>query len=210
LSPLLPSLSLPAGFSIEKTPLATFRRVDLLLDQSELVDLHRKTYNPPANFTLFSDEKSWNLSPRDYMPLFLGSLPEANYATLVVNTAGHWTTTVFSGFRDESKETSGYGIDGVLSFFKVAMHKFAQDVQTALNEDRIWGDRPSSGKRPRTVLVRAYLPGHEDCHNWRKPWTLDLGFQWQWYNWPWIKDFNQIFQVGCFALAELTRVYLLE
>ncbi|THH12694.1 hypothetical protein EW146_g7457 [Bondarzewia mesenterica] len=56
-SPLLATLNLPPGFSIEETPLVTFRRVDLLLSQYELESLHRSRnpslYSFDSNFTLF-------------------------------------------------------------------------------------------------------------------------------------------------------------
>jgi hypothetical protein len=127
------------------------------------------------------------------MPLFTAPLPEANYATLIASTGGHWTTTLMSGFRDAAKESEGFGIFDVLDFFNIAMKKWATDVQKALSEDRRKNMRGK--RRPRVAVVRAYLPGHEDCHDWREPWIEDLGFKWNWYNWSWIKDFNQIFQV---------------
>lgn len=193
-SSLIPTLNFPTNFSIENTPLVTFRRVDLLLEKSELIDLHRATYNPPENFSLFSDEGFWSLSPEYYMPLFTAPLPEANYATLIASTGGHWTTTLMSGFRDETKESEGFGIYDILGFFNIAMKKWATDVQKALSEDQRKNNRGKRG--PRVAVVRAYLPGHEDCHNWREPWIEDLGFKFNWYNWSWIKDFNRVFQVS--------------
>ncbi|KII92203.1 hypothetical protein PLICRDRAFT_172323 [Plicaturopsis crispa FD-325 SS-3] len=193
-SPLLPTLSLPTGFNISRTPLITFRRIDLLLNHTELTDLHRKLYNPPDNFTLISEEKYWSMSPSEYMPMFTAPLPDANYATLIASTGGHWTTTLFSGFRDESKgEDAGYGVEDVITFFGHAMRKWADDVQHALTEDRRVQTNAGS-KKTRQAVVRAYLPGHDDCHNWREPWTEDQGFKWHWYNWAWIKDYNKVFQ----------------
>ena len=171
----------------------TFRRVDLLLSQKELEDLHRKLYNPPSNFSLFSDEKFWSLSPKEYMPLFTSPTPEGNYGTLVASTAGHWTTTLLHGFRDESKANSGYGIDKVLDFFEQAMKMWAKEVQEALNQDQRNGSKGVNGTR--RVVVRSYLPGHEDCRKIYKPWKKWKPYVWNWYNWPWIKDFNQILQV---------------
>jgi hypothetical protein len=191
-SPLIPTLSLPANFSIENTPLVTFRRNDLLLNKTELIDLHRELYNPPENFSLFSEEGFWSLSPKDYMPIFMAPLPEANYGTLIASSGGHWTTTLFHGFRDESKKDSGYGIEGVLEFFDHAMKKWAADVQEVLYADQRNGN--GGHKTPRRVVVRAYLPGHEDCHNIYEPWTYWHKPKWDWYNWSWIKDFNKIFQ----------------
>ena len=195
-SPLIPTLHLPTDFSIEKTPLVTFRRVDLLLSQKELEDLHKKLYDSPSNFSLFSGEKFWSLSPKEYMPLFTSPTPQGNYGTLIVNTAGHWTTTLLHGFRDESKADSGYGIDDVLDFFEEAMKVWAKEVQEALDQDRRDGSKGVEGARK--VVVRSYMPGHEDCRNIYEPWKEWKPYIWNSYNWAWIKDFNQIFQVCVF------------
>ncbi|EIW83551.1 hypothetical protein CONPUDRAFT_122139 [Coniophora puteana RWD-64-598 SS2] len=236
-SPLVQELDIPYDFDIESTPLATFRRVDLLLSRPELEKLYKETYPDKAETTpLFSEEQTWSISPQQYMPLFL-SLP---YSTLIVSTAGHWTTTLMSAFRNESiGEKDGYGIQDVLEFFEVSMQQWADDVQSALvsyyNSDEGGGDQWTFGAlhydapsdtwrvagmdddwtlasmralpyapalartegsvaRDKRVVVRAYLPGHEDCHNFYQPWWRIKPFQFQWYNWAWIKDFNQIFQ----------------
>lgn len=169
--------------------MVTFRRVDLLLEKEELIDLHQELYKPEGNFSLFSEEGFWSLSPKEYMPIFTKSLPEANYATLIASTGGHWTTTLLHGLSDASKKDSGSGIENVLSFFDKAMQKWAKDVQTALDGDR------KSGKN-RRVVVRSYLPGHEDCRNVYEPWTYWHPYKWNWYNWAWIGDYNKIFEVG--------------
>ncbi|KAF8629401.1 hypothetical protein AX15_003456 [Amanita polypyramis BW_CC] len=188
-SPLVRRLRFPRGFNISTTPLVSFRRVDLLFSQEELVDIYRSA-NPdaPKDFKLFSNESVWTLPPSEYLPLFTAPLPQANYRTMIVSTAGHWTTTLFSGFRDESKSSEGYGIDGVLKFFEVAMPHWAKEVQTTLTREE------RSGKGKRRVVARAYLPGHEDCHNYRQPWTKIKPFVWNWYNWGNIWEFNQIFE----------------
>lgn len=170
--------------------------------------MHRKLYNPPSNFSLFSDEKFWSLSPKEYMPLFTSSTPEGNYGTLIASTAGHWTTTVLHGFRDESKEDSGYGIDKVLDFFEQAMKVWATQVQEALDQDQKNGSRGVKGARK--VVVRSYLPGHEDCRNIYEPWKEWKPFVWNWYNWAWIKDFNQIFQVCSFLQKSRVAVLTLK
>lgn len=190
-SPLIKFLNPPPGFNLSTTPLVTFRRVDLLLSKEELVDLHRELHNPPSDFSLFSEETLWSLPPSEYLALFQQSLPEANYRTMVVSTAGHWTTTVMAGYRDESLKDDGYGIHGVLDFFREAMTKWADEIQTALTNDM-----GTAGHRvKREVVVRAYLPGHEDCHSWREPWAKYHPFKWSWYNWGYIKDFNRVFSV---------------
>lgn len=209
-SPLIPELDFPAGFSIENTPLVLFRRVDLLFNQDDLQTLYQNTYRTEAEEedpsaingttkSLFSEESTWSLSPSEYMPMFLASPPEANFGTLVVSTAGHWTTTLMSAFRDEEAgDAAGYGIEGVKAFFKLAMRSWAGQVQDAIDEYRRHG-----GTRPKQVVVRAYLPGHEDCHDHRAPWTEIAPYNWRWYNWPWIQDFNAIFQVGICQLSAI-------
>ncbi|KAI0784627.1 hypothetical protein C8Q75DRAFT_778140 [Abortiporus biennis] len=187
-SPLIPSLNFPVGFNLSVTPLVTFRRVDLLLSGEQLEQLHRETYHDKDDFQLFSKELYWSMAPSEYLEIFQKPLPEANYGTLIVSTAGHWTTTLMSGFRDESKENDGYGIDNVLKFFRVAMKKWADDIQAAMDVDE-----GTKGGHRRQVVVRAYLPGHENCHNLFEPYKKPVGWQIKWYNWPWILDFDRIF-----------------
>ncbi|KAF8898089.1 hypothetical protein CPB85DRAFT_1377616 [Mucidula mucida] len=192
-SPLIKTLRFPRGFNISGTPLVTFRRVDLMLEQSALIELHRKAYNDPENFQLFSEEAAWSLNLDYYMDLFTAPLPEANYGTLVASTGGHWTTTLFSGYRDESKSSEGYGIAGVIEFFEIAMTKWATDVQRRLfAQDGFI--LPNGRHGQRQVVVRAYLPGHEDCHDHRDPWTEIQPMRWFWYNWGNIWQFNEVFQ----------------
>ena len=201
-SPLIPELDFPPNFSIENTPLVLFRRVDLLLNQEDLETLYQNTFRTEAededpaaaNATksLFSEESTWSLSPSEYMPILLSSPPEGNFGTLVVSTGGHWTTTLMSAFRDEEAgDEAGYGIENVKAFFKVAMRTWAGQVQDAIDEYRRNG-----GTRPKQAVVRAYLPGHEDCHNHREPWKEIQPYENRWYNWPWIQDYNAIFKVG--------------
>ncbi|KAG1751315.1 uncharacterized protein EDB91DRAFT_1045527 [Suillus paluster] len=204
-SPLIPEIDLPEGFSIENTPLVSFRRVDLLLNQADLNELyhssafpgeltHSASQDPSSQPTkaesVFGDDQVWSLSPSEYMPTFLDSPPDANYGTLVVSTAGHWTTSTLGAFRDDDAgEDAGYGIQNILAFFKVAMRTWAGQVQDAITEYHING-----GKRPKQVVVRAYLPGHENCHNIFEPTESITPWVFKWYNWPWIQDFNTEFQ----------------
>ncbi|KIJ60062.1 hypothetical protein HYDPIDRAFT_99472 [Hydnomerulius pinastri MD-312] len=214
-SPLLAELDYPANFSVESTPLVTFRRVDLLMNKEDLESLYHSTLrseadeqDPSAHNTtkpLFSEESTWSMSPSEYMPTLLSSPPEANYGTLVVSTGGHWTTTLMSAFRDEEAgEDAGFGIEGVKAFFKVAMRTWAGQVQDAINEYRRNG-----GTRQKQVVVRAYLPGHDNCHNHFEPWTEIEPYTRKWYNWPWIKDFNSIFQ-DLLATPEFPDIYYLS
>ncbi|KAG1739289.1 hypothetical protein EDB19DRAFT_851183 [Suillus lakei] len=204
-SPLISEIAMPEGFSIENTPLVSFRRVDLLLNGTELNAL----YHSPAfsiepddldsqelssQYTkaesVFGDEAFWSLSPSEYMPMFLGSPPDANYGTLVVSTAGHWTTTTLAALRDnDAGEHAGHGIWNVVAFFKVVIRAWAEEVQDAITEYR-----KNGGRRPKQVVIRAYLPGHENCHDIFEPTeniTPWVNIPW---NWPWIPDFNTEFQ----------------
>ena len=61
---------------------------------------------------------------------------------------------------------------------------------------------PMQGKewRRRQVVVRAYLPGHEDCHNFRAPIGEYAKGVNGWYNWNLIGDFNRAFEVRLLPL----------
>ncbi|KAG6375609.1 hypothetical protein JVT61DRAFT_3175 [Boletus reticuloceps] len=178
-SPLIPELDFPPNFSIQDTPLVLFRRVDLLLNQEDLETLYHNTLRTEA------EEEDPTTTNTTRKLLFKG-----NFGTLVVSTGGHWTTTLMSAFRDEEAgDEAGYGIDGVKAFFKVAMRTWAGQVQDAIDDYRRNG-----GIRPKQVVVRAYLPGHEDCHNRYEPWAAIQPYQFRWYNWPWIQDYNAIFE----------------
>lgn len=220
-SPLLSSLSFPAGFNITLTPLVTFRRVDLLLTQDELVSLHQTVHRADStalatNFSVFSDEAAWSLSPEEYMPLFTSPLPQGNYATMVVSTAGHWTTNLFSGFKDEGNTDTDHGYARLIAFFSNAMKHWADEVQGALARDfgvMVGPGRMSRrtgrgrARRSRKVVVRAYLPGHEDCHNHREPWKDIVPFVWGWYNWGRIWKYNEVFE-ACFQTPNLIDTLL--
>ncbi|PCH35913.1 hypothetical protein WOLCODRAFT_107936 [Wolfiporia cocos MD-104 SS10] len=212
-SPLLPALSLPRGFSIADTPLVTFRRVDLLLDKEELEALHAERYTasgaaedasgvsgtaasagelPP----LFSEEAFWSLSPAFYVRELLLAPAPLRYGTLVISTGGHWTTTLLSGLADASLPANG--IENVIAFFGRAMEAWAARVQRMLDEHREGERRKSwwarSGGAEKRVVVRAYLPGHEDCHDEREPWTAWKPYRWNWYNWANIGEMNGVFE----------------
>jgi hypothetical protein len=166
--------------------------------------------NGPPPFKLFSEEATWSLSPSEYVSIFTNSLPESNYGTLIISTAGHWTTTLFSGYRDESKESEGYGIDGLIEFFGKAMDRWVSVVQKMLDEaeserplvlskdseGNSWRGLGMEKRKRREVVVRAYLTGHEGCHDQREPWKEIQPFVWDWYNWRYIDKYNEVFQVS--------------
>lgn len=207
-SPIIHNITFPRNFNITSTPLVTFRRIDVLFSKAELNALYhlRHRYFSP-NDTLFnSDEVIWTAPVHDYVDQFLSPLPKANYGTMIVSTGGHWTTTLFSYFRDEEKKKdSGYGMDDLLEFFEFAMQSWAAKVQTALSkEERRLGVKRARKERKR-VVVRAYLPGHEDCHRFREPWKEIQPFVWNWFNWGYIWDFNARFEVGFFFFSLMTH-----
>ena len=201
-SPLISKISFPKGFDIASTPLVTFRRIDLLLSKDELISIHKSSQ--PQNGTLedtslFSEEGLWTLPVAEYLDEFLAPLPKANYATLVASTAGHWTTTVFPKIQPP-------GIKGVLNLFEVAMERWAEDVQDALwTNARADSSSWFRSQKERRVVIRAYLPGHEDCHSVRQPWDEIQPFQWNWYNWGEISQFNAIFEVRFGSVLKLKQ-----
>jgi len=192
-SPLVPKLKFPRGFSIENTPLVSFRRIDVLLSREELEGLHNSIYSPAPNFSLFSDEAFWTLSPYEYVRQFTSK--ENNYQTMVVSTAGHWTTGVFQGMKDPNNK--GGGVGNILYFFQHATAMWADLVQKILNE---------SDRSDRQVIVRPYLSGHENCFNLFKPYTYVHDYTAQWYNWNWITEYNDIFQVCTSIVPRFTTL----
>ena len=203
-SPLLSTLSLPEGFDIASTPLVTFRRIDLLLSKDELISIHNSSQ--PENTTLkdtslFSEEGIWTLPVKEYLNEFLSPLPKANYATMVVSTAGHWTTGVFSKVEPP-------GMEGIFNLFEAAMGRWAEEVQNALQADA--RDSSSSASNPsksrlgskkrkeRRAVVRAYIPGHYNCHDIRQPWNEIQPAEWYPWNWADIPKLNDIFEVRFF------------
>ena len=208
-SPLLSTLSLPDGFDITTTPLVTFRRIDLLLSKDELVSIHKSSQ--PENVTLedtslFSDEVIWTLPVAEYLSEFLAPLPKANYATMVVSTAGHWTDYLFPKVQPP-------GMEGILSLFEVAMERWAEEVQSALRADtrnRVsYLSRfplESEKRKERRAVIRAYLPGHNDCHDFRHPLNEIQHAKYDSWNWAEIPKFNSIFEVR--SLSSIFKILL--
>lgn len=205
-SPLISKIKFPDGFDIETTPLVTFRRIDLLFEPSALDALYKQLHPDSALATqggnLFSDEATWNLAPAEYVKIFTAPLPRGNYATMVVSTGGHWTTTLFAGLKDA--ELPKDGIENVVGFFGEAMDAWAGEVQALLyaaeKEERATRGFNRKGRPPRQVVARAYLPGHEDCHDHRVPDKEYKPGRWGWYNWNQIGDFNKKFEVRSFFI----------
>ena len=69
---------------------------------------------------------------------------------------------MFLGLYDDGKEGNG-----IQEFFRHVTKRWAFEVQEALYEDQRKGNGGKSS--PRRAIVRAYLPGHEDCHKKYEP-----------------------------------------
>ncbi|KAF6744888.1 hypothetical protein DFP72DRAFT_60340 [Ephemerocybe angulata] len=205
----------PPGFNITSTPLVTFRRVDLFYSEAELKEMHRELhpefYTEGKEFVLFGDEVNYTLSPDVYLDIFFKPLPEGNYKTLITSSAGHWTTNNFHGYHRESEgadvstSTTGLadsknpvmGYDGLLQFYGEVVERWANKIQDAfdvhMGKTKGAGYPPGREKEPQAI-VRAYLPGHEDCHNIRQPATTIPNYTWNWWNWGEIWKFNRIWE----------------
>lgn len=194
-SPLVPKLKFPEGFSIENTPLVSFRRVDVLLSREQLEGLYNSIYSPEPDSPLFSDDTFWTLPPSEYVGQFTAK--ENNYQTMIVSSAGHWTTSHFQAMRDAGSK--GGGVGHLLRFFQHATGMWADLVQRQLDK---------SDRKDRQVIVRAYLSGHENCLNQFKPYTYVHDYTTQWWNWNWMTEYNDIFQV-C-TLIVLRSVVLIQ
>ncbi|KAJ2913338.1 hypothetical protein MD484_g7073, partial [Candolleomyces efflorescens] len=205
-------LRLPENFDIQKTPLVTFRRNDLLYLKEELEVIHRELhpefYKANATFKLFGQKAVWTLSPFTYLDdIFFA--PSSHYRTLVVSTAGHWTTNLFTGYErpsvtegEDNPEGTGhekevqpvYEYDGILKFFEEVMERWVTRVQH-LGADRLGENQGAALElRPLTVIVRAYLPGHEDCHAHRSTWQEIVPYKEVFRNWGEIWRYNQVFE----------------
>lgn len=200
-------LVLPPHFNISGTPLVTFRRNDVLFSAAELEDLWKRAPSYDPGRKLLSDDQAWFIGTDEYLSWFTTSRAAggAGYSTLIVSTGGHWTTGLFGAFReDQSAEEGagpapGAGIHGVLEFFQTAMTNWAERMQAAVAktaaEETVAAARSRTGGTKRQVIVRAYLPGHEDCHTHRQPWLEIQEWKNRPYNWGEIEDFNRIFDV---------------
>ena len=99
--------------------------------------------------------------------------------------------------RDDAE--TGQGIQNVLDLFNEAMPVWADIMQDWLSVDEKLNNKGyTAGGRKREVMVRAYLPGHDGCHNIKHPWeTYEQADQALSYNWGYIPTFNKLFEVSC-------------
>ncbi|TEB28042.1 hypothetical protein FA13DRAFT_1755903 [Coprinellus micaceus] len=206
-SPLYPNpITFPPGFSLSKTPLVTFRRVDILYTKEELVIMHQELHPSfPSSTHLFSGEETHTRSAKEALDLLTAPLPYGNYGTMVVSTGGHWTTTLFSGYRDGTKE--GWGVDGVVSFYEHVARRWVWEVQDRLSSEMqkerdVMMDVPgrpgalSSGpsSRKRNVVIRPYLPGHDECREAKGVLKEVMVMEYEKYNWRHIWKYNHILE----------------
>ncbi|KAG8983831.1 hypothetical protein FRB94_008686 [Tulasnella sp. JGI-2019a] len=215
-SPLVSRIEFPEGFDMKKTPLVTFRRVDLLFNRTEIASIHYGGRTPPANDSLFGSEASWDMSPVDYFAIFLSPAP-FNYHTLIVSTGGHWSEKLFSGIAPpapklnntnstSSEEDEHPRLPLIANLFRATMDNWSYQAGRYL-------DSPEGKRRPREVIVRPYLPGDDNCHSAE---TLSGGPQsepkklgkWTSYNWAWIPKFNDRFESAVSARRHPNVHYL--
>ncbi|KAJ7929152.1 hypothetical protein B0H13DRAFT_2543376, partial [Mycena leptocephala] len=100
--------------------------------------------------TLWRVDLGSNAFITEYLCIFTAPLLSANYKTMMVSTAGHWTMARFSGYRDERRE-------GDVEFLEHVVRKWATDVRQI--------PRNRLNAKQRQVVVRPYLHllRHEDC-----------------------------------------------
>lgn len=123
-----------------KTPLVSFRRVDLLWNKTELSTFHN-SIRPLSQDQLFGTA-SWDVSPTEYLEEFFSG-PPYQYKVLVASTGGHWTTETFP--------VQG-GMAEITELFAAAVMGWSKQMAAALLKH--------PGHR---VLGRAYVPGHQNC-----------------------------------------------
>lgn len=218
-SPLVHDLQFPEGFDIATTPLVTFRRSDMLFTKAELTHIHNALHPERAaaveNFELFGGDLVIDVPAVEYLRLFTAPLPEANYGTLVVSTGGHWTPWTLYGLHNDpaphSDEASVFGL------FEESMMAWSGLVQSWLRRARLHDDAEygggamTMGGRRRQAVVRAYLPGHDNCHSFHRPWAVyeqaNMTLTW---NWEWIGPLNRIFEVKkhVYFVALCTRPFV--
>lgn len=172
-----------------------------MLTQDQLNGLYKTSYpervrDDSEPFTLFGGDGIWEIEPREVLKIFTAPLPEANYGTLVTSTAGHWTVGTIPALHDEALEDQG--MQNVLELFEAAMPVWADIMQDWLSvEQKLNNGGLTAGGMRREVVVRAYLPGHDGCHNIMHPWeTYEQANQTLSYNWGYIPTLNQIFEVS--------------
>ncbi|KAG8908249.1 hypothetical protein FRB99_008314 [Tulasnella sp. 403] len=189
-SPLLSRINFPAGFDINKTPLATFRRVDLLFNRTEIETQHNGggwRPGPGENSTLFGDEASWDMSPTEYFDIFLSPEPN-NYHTIILSTAGHWSLRLFAGLPR--------GYPEIYDLFRTVITNWVYQAGKYLDSEAAKG-------REKEVIVRPYLPGDDNCHSDKiqngGPVKQPLSLEWASYNWGWIPRLNAVFEEAIVA-----------
>jgi len=172
--------------------------VDLLLSKSDLTELWKDF--PGGNHTrgLFEGgEDVWDLGPLVYMRVFLAPFPEANFRSMIISSAGHWT---LPGFKDESDPSDVHAYSEVLYFYKITMNSWTKRMANSLNKAK--QDDEAMGitrAKERHIILRGYNTGHDNCNTVesRIGGPLDeykdsMSYS---YNWGWIRKMNRAFEV---------------
>jgi len=126
---------------------------------------------------------------------------------MIVGTGGHWTRSLFNG-------TTPRGMDGILNLFDAVTKKWADRVQTVVGKanDDCLAQGIFCQEPHRRVVVRDYLPGHDNCRNAAAPTTeIPLVYSdYDWLNWKYIPSFNKVWEVGRFFLFFLWLILTLR
>lgn len=194
-STILDSLIFPATFDIDKTPLVTFQRDDILLGRDELLHIYNEMH--PEQTTNKTVSEMFNTTqPTEAIPVewAIPTFLDGAYSTLIMSTFAHWNTLTLPIFHLPRREDE---IDLVtpelMDFFEIAAHRWANRLQTAIER---------AGKTYlKKVIVRSSGPGHEDCKSLLEPIQ-----EYQpapdgkgWWSWRHYDKFNDVFRVRFFV-----------
>ncbi|KAH7097528.1 hypothetical protein BKA62DRAFT_716269, partial [Auriculariales sp. MPI-PUGE-AT-0066] len=200
-SPLVPHLKFPPGFDLDRTPLVTFRRTDVIMDPDELVEVFAKAYPERASKPtpqikdIFgtSQEVFYHFPASEQLEMFT-SPPPLNYGLLVANSAAHWTQSVFEALD---------GPDAIIDFFAHATRSYITRITRAFDGGQArpkwtsaprYSSRTSSG-HARRVVFRSATTGTDDClsSDWRElgPSREVPPMNANHWNWRWIWRLNE-------------------
>jgi len=175
--------------------------MDLLLGKSDLTELWKDFPGGNHSRGLFDGgEDVWDLDPSVYVPVFLASLPEANYRSMILSSAGHWTVGTLPGFKDESDPSNVHAYSEMLDFYQIVTDNWTRRMANILEKSK--RDDKANGisrAKERHIFVRGYNPGHDNCNTvesrFRGPvdeYKDSMSYS---YNWGWIRKMNRMFEV---------------
>ncbi|TEB28414.1 hypothetical protein FA13DRAFT_791309 [Coprinellus micaceus] len=166
--------------------------------------MHEEWYpGYPSRTHLFNNkERLHTQSVEEALGYLTAPLPYGNYATMIVSTGGHWRTTLFKGYADGEKQ--GGGIDGVVAFYEHVARRWVREVQERLSRETRNGDEREgesmvvigggSRRITKNVVIRPYLPGHDQCREAKGVLEEVELMEYERYNWRHIWKFNHIFE----------------